>query len=136
MLRYRVMYLLSGWAHYSTLDEAIESAMDRSNFDSSRRYVIQDVSKKEPEIVAYAFRGRLYDSFGNDYYESKPKKCKQPKKFYVYLDTPYGIELIGSTEDPKKAEEIKASKYAKWKSEFLWSTRIEDHECKEFSCFD
>ena len=56
--------------------------------------------------------------------------------FYVYMDSPYGTELIGSSEDRKTAEEIKAKQDAKWEPGFMWSTRIEDHECKEFSCFD
>ena len=56
--------------------------------------------------------------------------------FYVYLDSFYGTELIGMAETREGAEEIKATCDAKWEPGFLWSTRITDHEVKEFSCFD
>lgn len=56
--------------------------------------------------------------------------------FYVYLDSFYGTELIGSSEDIKVAEKIKADKDAEWEPGFLWSTRITDKKEKEFSCFD
>lgn len=56
--------------------------------------------------------------------------------FYVYMDSFYGTELIGKSEDIKVAEEIKAEQDAKWEPGFLWSTRITEKEEKEFSCFD
>lgn len=56
--------------------------------------------------------------------------------FYVYLDSPYGTELIGRSEDRKRAEEIKAEQDAKWERGFLWNTRITEKEEKEFTCFD
>ena len=56
--------------------------------------------------------------------------------FYVYMDNPYGTELIGSSEDRKEAERIKAEQDAKWEPGFMWSTRITEKEEKEFSCFD
>lgn len=56
--------------------------------------------------------------------------------FYVYMDSPYGTELIGRSEDRKRAEEIKAEQDAKWERGFLWSTRITEKEVKEFTCFD
>lgn len=56
--------------------------------------------------------------------------------FYVYMDSPYGTELIGSSEDRKTAEEIKAKRDAKWEPGFMWSTRITEKEVKEFTCFD
>ena len=56
--------------------------------------------------------------------------------FYVYMDSPYGTELIGRSEDRKRAEEIKAEQDAKWERGFLWSTRITEKEAKEFTCFD
>lgn len=56
--------------------------------------------------------------------------------FYVYLDTPYGTELIGKSADRKEAERIKAEQNVKWKPGYMWHTRITDHEVKEFSCFD
>lgn len=34
--------------------------------------------------------------------------------FYVYMDNPYGTELIGRSEDRKEAERIKAEQDAKW----------------------
>lgn len=58
------------------------------------------------------------------------------KMFYVYMDSPYGTELIGRSEDRKEAERIKAEQDAKWECGFMWSTRITDREEKEFSCFD
>lgn len=56
--------------------------------------------------------------------------------FYVYMDNPYGTELIGYSEDQAKAEQIKAKQDAKWERGFLWSTRITEKKEKEFSCFD
>ena len=56
--------------------------------------------------------------------------------FYVYMDSPYGTELIGSSEDRKRAEEIKAKQDANWEPGFMWSTRITEKEVKEFTCFD
>lgn len=61
---------------------------------------------------------------------------KKSTMFYVYMDNPYGTELIGSSEDRKEAERIKAEQDAKWEPGFLWSTRITDKKEKEFSCFD
>lgn len=56
--------------------------------------------------------------------------------FYVYMDSPYGTELIGYSEDRAEAEQIKAEQDAKWEPGFPWSTRIADKKEKEFSCFD
>lgn len=56
--------------------------------------------------------------------------------FYVYMDSPYGTELIGKAKSQEKAEEIKAEQDAKWEIGFTWSTRIEEDEEKEFTCFD
>lgn len=56
--------------------------------------------------------------------------------FYIYMDSPYGTELIGKADDRKKAEEIKAEQDAKWMPGFLWKTRIEEKEEKERSYFD
>ena len=56
--------------------------------------------------------------------------------FYVYMDSPCGTELIGSSEDRKRDEEIQAEKEAEWKPGYLWSTRITEKEEKEFTCFD
>ena len=56
--------------------------------------------------------------------------------FYVYLDSPYGTELIGKSEDLAVAEKIKADKDAKWQPGYMWSTRITDKEEKEVSYFD
>lgn len=56
--------------------------------------------------------------------------------FYVYMDNPYGTELIGYSEDRAEAEQIKAKQDAKWERGFLWSTRITEKKEKEFSCFD
>lgn len=56
--------------------------------------------------------------------------------FYVYMDNPYGTELIGCSEDRAEAEQIKAVQDAKWERGFLWSTRITEKKEKEFSCFD
>ena len=74
MFRYRVMYLSSEWSRHSNLDNAIASAMKRSNADHSRKFVIKDVSKEEPEIIAYAFGGHLYDPLGNDYKKDSVKQ--------------------------------------------------------------
>lgn len=56
--------------------------------------------------------------------------------FYVYLDNPYGTEMIGRSKDRAKAEQIKAKQDAKWKPGFMWDTRITEKEEKDFSCFD
>ena len=63
-------------------------------------------------------------------------KNEAARMFYVYMNTPYGTELIGSSEDIAVAEEIKAKQDAKWEPGFLWHTRITDKKEKEFSCFD
>ena len=60
----------------------------------------------------------------------------EAKMFYVYMDSPCGTELIGSSEDRKEAELIKAEQDAKWKPGFMWTTRITEKEEKEFTCFD
>lgn len=56
--------------------------------------------------------------------------------FYVYMNYPYGKELIGRSEDRAKAEQIKADQDAKWKPGFMLSIRITEKEEKDFSCFD
>ena len=56
--------------------------------------------------------------------------------FYVYMNYPYGTELIGRSEDRAKSEQIKADQDAKRKPGFMWSTYITEKEEKEFSCFD
>lgn len=56
--------------------------------------------------------------------------------FYVYMDVPYGTEMIGCSEDRTKAEQIKAEQDAKWKHGFMWDTHITEKEEKDFSCFD
>ncbi len=65
--RYRVKCLDCGWTQHETLDEAIVIAMFRASKDYTRRFVIYDDSKNEPEQVAYAFQGYLYDPLGYDY---------------------------------------------------------------------
>ena len=39
--------------------------------------------------------------------------------FYVYMNHPYGTELIGRSEDRAKAEQIKVDQDAKWKPGFM-----------------
>lgn len=56
--------------------------------------------------------------------------------FYVYLDNPYGTELIGQSENYKAVKKIKEEKDTMWQSGFLWQTRITKTKEKEFSCFD
>lgn len=56
--------------------------------------------------------------------------------FYIYMDSPYGTELIGKADDRETAEKIKAEQDAEWRIGFLWKTRIEEKEEKEFTCFD
>lgn len=56
--------------------------------------------------------------------------------FYVYMDTPYGTELIGSSEDHNVARKIKEEQDAKWKPGYMWSTRITTKREKEVSYFD
>lgn len=56
--------------------------------------------------------------------------------FYVYMDSYYGKELIGKSEDRATAEKIKLDEEAKHQPGDLWSVRISDEEEKEFTCFD
>lgn len=55
---------------------------------------------------------------------------------YVYLDSPYGTELIGKSETPEGAEKIKAEQDSQWKPGYMWRARIANKEEKEFTCFD
>lgn len=56
--------------------------------------------------------------------------------FYVYLDAPYGTELIGQSENYDAVKKIKEEKDEMWQSGYLWQTRITETKEKEFSCFD
>ena len=56
--------------------------------------------------------------------------------YYVYLDTPVGTELIGSTKYRVIAEIIKAKKDADWEPGFMWNTRITEHIEKETNFYD
>jgi hypothetical protein len=56
--------------------------------------------------------------------------------YYVYMDSPYGTELIGKSKDKTEAEEIKATIDAKWEKGFLWSTRITEKPVREVSYYD
>ena len=56
--------------------------------------------------------------------------------YYVYMDSPYGTELIGRSADKAEAERIKAEQDAKWERGFLWSTRITEKPVREISYFD
>lgn len=56
--------------------------------------------------------------------------------FYVYMDSYYGTELIGASEDYNEAQRIKAEKDAQWKPGYMWNTHITDKKEKEFSYFD
>lgn len=56
--------------------------------------------------------------------------------FYVYLDNPYGTELVGKSQTRQKAEEIKQDVLSDWKPGDLWNVRITEKEEKEFTCFD
>ena len=56
--------------------------------------------------------------------------------YYVYLDTPVGTELIGSTKYRMIAEIIKAKKDADLEPGFMWSTRITERIEKETNFYD
>lgn len=56
--------------------------------------------------------------------------------FYVYLDAPYGTELIGQSESYDAVKKINEEKDEMWQSGYLWQTRITETKEKEFSCFD
>lgn len=56
--------------------------------------------------------------------------------FYVYLDNPYGTELIGQSENYEAVKKIKEEKDKQWQPGYLWQTRITETKEKEFSCFD
>ena len=57
------------------------------------------------------------------------------EKYYVYLNHPYGVELIGSGT-LEECEKIKAKKDAQWQIGDYWSTEIVDHQIKEYSMYD
>lgn len=56
--------------------------------------------------------------------------------FFVYQDSYYGTELIGSSETRDGAEKIKADRDAEWEPGFLWSTRITEKKERETTYFD
>jgi plasmid rolling circle replication initiator protein Rep len=56
--------------------------------------------------------------------------------YYVYLDSPYGTELIGKSTDKSTAEKIKSEQDSKWEVGFMWTTRITENEEKENSYYD
>ena len=56
--------------------------------------------------------------------------------YYVYLDSPYGTELIGKSTDKSVAEKIKSEQDSKWEVGFMWNTRITEKEEKESSYYD
>jgi len=58
------------------------------------------------------------------------------KKFFVYMTSPYGKDLIGTANTYEQAKQIKAEQDAKWEPGFLWSTHISSYEEKEFSHLD
>ena len=55
---------------------------------------------------------------------------------YVYLDSPYGTELIGKSDDRSAAEKIKLEKDSKWEVGDMWATRLTEKEEKEISYYD
>lgn len=57
------------------------------------------------------------------------------KNYYVYLISPYGVELIGSGT-LEECEKIKAEQDSKWQIGYMWHTRISDHEEKEHTFYD
>ena len=57
------------------------------------------------------------------------------EQYYVYLDSPAGIELIGSG-DKESCERIKAEKDKQWRKGYMWSTRIESKPEKETNYWD
>lgn len=56
--------------------------------------------------------------------------------FYVYLDSTYGTELIGKSDDRSVAEKIKSEKDSKWEVGDMWATRLTEKEEKEISYYD
>lgn len=56
--------------------------------------------------------------------------------YYVYLDSFYGTELIGRSENYEEALKIKQDKDAQWQKGYMWSTRITTAPQKEYSSFD
>lgn len=56
--------------------------------------------------------------------------------YYVYLDSPYGTELIGKSTDKSVVEKIKSEQDSKWEVGFMWNTRITEKEEKESSYYD
>lgn len=56
--------------------------------------------------------------------------------YYVYLDSFYGTELIGKSENYDEALNIKKDKDMQWQKGYRWSTRITTVPQKEYSSFD
>lgn len=56
--------------------------------------------------------------------------------FYIYLDNPYGTELIGQSENYDTVKKIKEGRDKQWQPGYLWQTRITEIKEKEFTCFD
>ena len=56
--------------------------------------------------------------------------------FYVYMDSFFGKELIGTADTEEGALKIKKEKDAQWRPGFFWCTHISNQPEKEYSLFD
>ena len=85
------------------------------------RYYPSGYSKGEFEIV--------------DSKEIEPMTESQDK-WYVYMDSFYGVELLGTYNTEEEALEAKAKKEADWKPGYLWTVFVTNKEQKEVSYYD
>lgn len=55
--------------------------------------------------------------------------------FYVYLESPYGKEMIGRYKTRAEAEQRKAEKEKEWKPGYLWHVTISTNSNEEYSLY-
>ena len=51
--------------------------------------------------------------------------------FYLYMNSPFGTELIATSNDREVIEKIQAEQESKWQPGDMWSTKIVEKEMKE-----
>ena len=51
--------------------------------------------------------------------------------FYLYMNSPFGTELLAKSNDRDIIEKIQTDKESKWQPGDMWSTKIVEQEQKE-----
>lgn len=58
------------------------------------------------------------------------------EKYYVYLESICGTELIATTSDKKEAEKIRQDRMAGWRPGYQWDVVITTKKKKEVNYWD